>query len=256
MDTSLRPYVAELVGTFAVVFVSAGAVCAAYLPIGVPLDVTGLALAYGLVVAVALSCTINVSGGYLNPAITIALWVLRRIEHRQAAWLLAAQLLGSALAGGALRLIFREDVLVFGTPHLTGAFGELTFQSMLTGAGIEAVLTFLLTFAVFGTVIDRRTPRLSGLGVGLTLGLALAALALVGFRLTGAAANPARGFGPFLWELTYRHGDFREHLLVYWLGPVLGAVLAGMVYTYLILPPEPEKAAAATATPAAAKAKK
>jgi MIP family channel proteins len=244
MDKSLRPYVAELIGTFAVVFLSAGAVCAAYLPIGVPLDVTGIALAQGLALAVALSCTLNVSGGYLNPAITVTLWVLRRIETRQAAGLLVAQLLGSALAGLVLRLIFPADVLPYGTPHLTEAFTERTFQAMATGAGVELTLTFLLTFVVFATTIDPRTPRLSGLGVGLTLGLALVALALLGFRLTGASANPARAFGPFLWELTLPGGqaDFREHVLVYWLGPVVGAVLAGLVYTYLILPPDEAKA--------------
>src|SRR5262245_33811474 len=161
MDKSFRPYIAELIGTFAVVILSAGAVCAAYLPLNVPVNETAIALAEGLAVAVALSCTINVSGGYLNPAVTIALWALRRLDNREAPLLLAAQFLGAALAGVCLRVIFHESVLVaahFGTPHLTEAFHQLTPGTLLTGAGVELVLTFLLTFAIFGSVIDPRTP--------------------------------------------------------------------------------------------------
>jgi glycerol uptake facilitator-like aquaporin len=124
---------------------------------------------------------------------------------------------------------------------LTEAFGELTNGTLLTGAGVELLLTFLLTFAIFGSVIDPRTPRLSGMGIGLTVGLMQAAVVLVGFRLTGASVNPARSFGTFLWEMSYRWADIREQIFVYWVGPVAGALLAGVIYSYLILPAAPEK---------------
>src|SRR5262245_12812982 len=110
MDTTYRSPIAELIGTFAVVFVSGGAVCAAYLVTNAPIDVTGIALAQGLVLAVALAATVNVSGGYLNPAVTITLWVLRRLTGRQALSLLGAQLVGSLLAGMALTLIFGTNL--------------------------------------------------------------------------------------------------------------------------------------------------
>jgi aquaporin TIP len=248
MDKSFRPYIAELIGTFAVVFLSAGAVCAAYLPYNVPVNETAIALAEGLAVAVALSCTINVSGGYLNPAVTIALWALRRLDNRQAPLLLVAQLLGAALAGACLRVIFHDSVLTaarFGTPHLTEAFGQLTSGTLLTGAGVELVLTFLLTFAIFGSVIDPRTPRLSGIGIGLIVGLMQTAVVLVGFRLTGASVNPARSFGTYIWEMSYRWADIREQIFVYWVGPIAGALLAGLIYTYAILPAAAEKKHAA-----------
>jgi aquaporin TIP len=249
MDKNLRAFIAELIGTFALVFLSAGTVCAAYLPRGEALDVTGIALAQGLILAVLLSATVHVSGGYLNPAITIMLWVLRRLDNLPAIVLLVAQLLGAAVAGGCLRAIFSDSVLVpahFGTPHLSEAFTDLSFGSLATGAGIEVVLTFILAFVIFGTMIDPRAPRMGGLGVGLTVGLALAAIALMGFRLTGASVNPARSFGPLVWELSYAWGteqvpSLREQVLVYWIGPIVGALLAGLIYTYLILPPEGKK---------------
>jgi len=117
---------------------------------------------------------------------------------------------------------------------MTDAFA-LTNPAMATAAGVEILLTFLLTFVIFGTMIDPRTPRVGGMFVGLTL----IALSFVGFRLTGAALNPARSFGLFVWELTTsRPLDWRVHLLVYWIAPIVGALLAGLVYTYLILPAE------------------
>jgi aquaporin TIP len=245
MDNSYRPYIAELIGTFAVVFLGGGAMCAAFLPFGATLSdaalVLSIALAQGLVLAVALSATINVSGGYLNPAVTLTLWVLRRLTGRQALYLIGAQLLGSLVAGMALRMIFGDN-LVFAVPHLmeplrAGAEPAAP-AAMATGGGVELLLTFLLTFVIFGAVIDRRTPKLSGLGVGLIVGLALVALSLTGFRLTAASVNPARAFGPFVWWWTVetRSPDVKEHIFVYWIAPIVGALAAGWVYSYLILP--------------------
>ena len=115
MDNKLRMYLAELVGTFALVLVGAGTVCAADLT-GLPaLPVTALALAEGFTLAAVLTATFHVSTGCLNPAITIMLWVFKRIDNVQAGWLVLMQLLGATLAGLLLRLMFRtdrEDVLV------------------------------------------------------------------------------------------------------------------------------------------------
>jgi glycerol uptake facilitator-like aquaporin len=94
------------------------------------------------------------------------------------------------------------------------------------------------TFAIFGTIIDRRAPRLGGFGAG----LAQAAIVLIGFHLTGGAANPARWFGPAVWEYTVvplKETTFADHP-VYWMGPILGALIAGGVYVRLILPEEKE----------------
>jgi aquaporin Z len=249
MDSNLRAYLAEGIGTFILVFLGAGVVCSSKLAEmsghSQPYLV-GIALAQGFVLAAALSATVNVSGGYLNPAVTLLLWVFKRLDGSRALGLAVAQLLGAVAAGGVLRFTYSERVLEavrMGVPPLnteafSGAAGvPPALPILLSGIGIELVLTFILTFAIFGTTVDPRAPRLGGLGVG----LALVAVILVGFPLTGAAANPARWLGPALWEATAAGGRaFLDHL-VYWAGPVLGALLAGAVYEFLILPAD-EKA--------------
>jgi len=258
MENKLRPFVAELIGTFILVFLGAGTVCTAHLVIGAEqayLYFVAIALAQGFALAVALTATLNVSGGYLNPAVTVTLWVLKRFDNATTLWLLGAQLLGAVLAGGALRIIFNsEDILIashLGTPHLVRqAFGlqpadQLSLAVLGTGAGVELILTFLFTFAIFGTVIDPRAPRWGGLGPG----LALTAIVLMAYPLTGGAVNPARCFGTFFWELTFEpHADFREEVLVYWVAPIVGALLSGWVYTFAILPAAEAKASAGAAT--------
>jgi aquaporin Z len=243
MDKTLRAFIAELLGTFALVFLSAGAVCAAYVPLDVdpnafPTLLT-IAVAQGVALAVALSVTMHLSGGFLNPAVTITLWVLRRLDNREAGTLVAAQMLGGVLAGAALRLIFASSVLIpasFGTPHVTPAYAEPSLAALGSAAGVEVVLTFLLTFVIFGTALDPRAPRLGGLGPGLFVGLALVGLLLVGYHLTGVGINPARSFGTAVWEWTVRGPNVREQVLVYWIGPIVGALLAGLAYTYLLMP--------------------
>ena len=246
IDKQLRPYIAELIGAFALVFVGAGSVCASQLTFGAnppPHHVVGIALAEGFILAVMLSATMNVSGGYLNPAVALVLWVFKRLDGGRAFWLIVAQFLGAVLAGGCVRLIFSDSVYQparGGTPHLNlEAFHHAAvpdLQILFSGIGIELALTFLLTFAIFGTILDPRAPRIAGLGVG----LAMVAIVLMGFALTGAAANPARWLGAMVWELTVDSSAYRDHA-VYWIGPVLGALLAGGLYTALILPPAEEE---------------
>jgi MIP family channel proteins len=266
MDKNLRPYVAELLGTFAVVFVSAATVCVAWAgrKAGQPtLGVVGIALAYGLVYAVGLAATVHISGGFLNPAVTLMLWVLKRMDGAKASGLIFVQILGAAMAGGLIRFAFPEDVLIsasLGTPHLNLiAFGQFGVSpgaiTFLSGIGLELGLTFVLSFVIFATMLDPRAPQLLGAWgsrlAGLWTGLVLIACTLAGFGLTGAAANPARWFGPMIWEYTIQAlkdvqgGPSRDHL-VYWIGAFLGALLAGGAYQALILPAEEEPAVTTT----------
>src|SRR4051812_19668877 len=140
MKVELRMYLAELLGTFALVFIGAGTVCATALPGRLPLGVAGVALAEGCAYAAILSITFLVSAGCLNPGITLTLWVLRRLEIRATLALIAAQVIGAALAGLALRLVFAEEVLRethLGTPHLgemlLDAQGRITLGGLVLG---------------------------------------------------------------------------------------------------------------------------
>jgi glycerol uptake facilitator-like aquaporin len=247
MDLKLRMYLGELFGTFIVVLVGAGTVCGAYLPRtayeavgGVPL---AAALSYGFALAVAVSFTSYLSPGCCNPAITLALFVMRKLDRGPTLALMAVQLLGSFLAGLALRSLFSEGALArasLGCPHLTRALRPddlITLGGLATGVVLEALFSFVVTIAAFATLIDRRAPRLGGLG----LGMGQVAVTLFGYNLTGGSANPARWFGPAMWQLSVEGlGTDRplgDHV-VYWVGPILGALAASVLYVGLILPPE------------------
>jgi glycerol uptake facilitator-like aquaporin len=188
----------------------------------------GIALAQGLIFAVLLSLTMPVSGGYLNPAITVMLWAFNRLDTRRVSWLVGAQLVGAFLAGTVLRFTFDPDLLRFahfGTPHLNLlSFNEMTQATRYGGTAIELVLTFFLVFAIFGAA-GEKTAAWAG-------GAVLAAAVLVSFPVTGAALNPARWFGTVIWENWLggtdvgRMGPF-DDILVYLAGPILGALLGG-----------------------------
>jgi MIP family channel proteins len=243
MDAKVRLYVTELLGTFALVFIGAGAVCGYYLPNDPRPEVSGVALAEGFALAVLLTVSYRVSGGCLNPAVTLMLWVFKRLDGGRTAGLIAVQLLGAAAAGLVLRFSFAESVLQearLGTPYVKPFLSEsstLALPGLVSGIGVEFFLTCLVTLAIFASLIDPRGLRVGGILVG----LAQAAAVLFGFHLTGGAANPARWFGPAVWQLTVPglagKSPLSDHA-VYWIGPVLGALAGGLFYTTFILPPE------------------
>jgi MIP family channel proteins len=262
MDKTVRPYLVELIGTFIFVLLSAGVVIASHPSgeTGVPDSgwLVAIALAQGLVYAVALATTVPFAGGYLNPAITLMLYVYKKFELGKMLGLIAVQLLGAAMAGGILWLcLHSQEALLkdthLGTPHVNyHSFGTtgLTPVLQLYGIGLELVWTLVLTFVIFATLIDPRAPRLLGrLGRWLSplwVGLALMVIVLVGFSWTGAAVNPARYFGTVIWEKDVGTGHAWQDHVVYWIGPIVGALLAGEAYMYLILPQDEEHVPAAT----------
>jgi glycerol uptake facilitator-like aquaporin len=279
MDKSLRPYLAELIGTFAYVFVSAGAACMmyiaavawvppsppSYLIVQPQLGLVGVALATGFIYAVALAATFSPSTGYLNPVLPLTLWVFKKMDTARAFGLIAVQLLGAAVAGGLLRLIFsfRDDVLTaarLGTPHMNVRMFDsagVTPGILLSGIGFELVLTFILTFVILATLFDGKSSRWIGQWSkrwgALWAGLTVAAATLIGFDFTGAALNPARWFGTVVWEMTIPSLQLQrpfQDQVVYWFGPIAGALLAGLVYLMVLVPAESEQTGA-TAAPAA-----
>jgi MIP family channel proteins len=221
------PVLAELVGTFIFVFIGAGSIITDKLaPPGTvgPLGLLGIALAHGLALSIVISIFGATSGGHINPAVTIGFLVTRRIVRFVGILYIVAQLVGATLAGLLLQAIFPQDVwqaAKLGTPGLGLGI------SPGTGILLEVILTFFLLLAVFGTAVDERAPKIGGFGIGLTVLVDI----LVGGPLTGAAMNPARTFGPAL------AGGFWDNNFVYWIGPIIGAVLAALFYEYMILRP-------------------
>ena len=221
MQDSMKAYVAEAVGTFFLVFIGAGSICLDAFT-GGRVGLLGIAVAAGLALSVAVSATLALSGGHLNPAVTFGFMVTGRMDRRTGLSYMVAQLIGAAVGGFFLRMMFDENVWqtrALGTPDLNPAvkFGNGTF--------IEAVLTFLLVFVFWATVVDERAPKIAGFGIGLTL----CASILMGGALTGASLNPARTFGPAL-----ASGHWSNHL-AYWIGPLLGAAAAALLYNGMLL---------------------
>ena len=227
MPSLFRRSLAEFLGTFALVFFGTGAVASKYYP-DATYGVFGVAVAHGLVLAVLVTALMGISGGHLNPAVTIGLAVTRRTEPKNAAAYIVAQLLGAVVASWLVSIIYPGGVvrpISFGTPALAATI-QLP-QAIL----LEAIMTFFLMSAVYGTCINSASPRIGGFGIGLTLLFCI----LVGGPLTGAALNPARAFGPALIS-----GQWVAHV-VYWVGPIVGAVVAALLWEYVLLEPADRK---------------
>ena len=224
MPSLLRRSVAELLGTFALVFFGIGSVASKVFP-DATYGILGIAVAHGLVLAVMVTAVMGISGGHLNPAVTLGLLAARRTDARSAAAYIVAQLLGAVLAALMIKLAYPVGAIrsiSLATPALANTVQF--HQAMI----LEGVMTFFLVSAVFGTMINPVAPNLGGLGVG----FALLVDVLVGGPLTGAAVNPARAFGPALVS-----GQWVAHA-VYWVGPIVGGVLAALLWEHVLLRPE------------------
>lgn len=217
----MKAYLAEAIGTFALVLVGVGAI--SNQPFGG--DLLMVALAHGLTIAVMASATAGISGGHLNPAVTLGVLIGGKISPIEAAKYWAAQILGATFAGLLAMYVFGQFAVLNGTP-------ELSKTSFLQGVILEAVATFFLVFVVYGTAVDSRAPKIGALAIGLTVTIGIL---MVGGR-TGAAINPARAFGPAFASLLTGFGfTGGTDQLVYWIGPLLGGGLAGGLYgRYLI----------------------
>ncbi|GIW52683.1 MAG: hypothetical protein KatS3mg081_2038 [Gemmatimonadales bacterium] len=217
---------AEFLGTFALVFIGAGAVVMDTAS-GGELGLVGVALAHALVLSVMVTAALPVSGGHLNPAVTFALWIARKISGRGAVFYVLAQLSAALLAAFSVKWLLPAaagTTTAYGLPRVSA---ELNFAQAVV---LEAIFTIFLVSAVFGTAVSPSAPKVGGFGIGLVL---LSDI-LVGGPLTGAAMNPARAFGPAV-----AAGDWHAQA-IYWVGPLLGAAVAALLWAALLLPKEEE----------------
>jgi MIP family channel proteins len=225
LTDSFRRGAAEFVGTFALVFIGAGAVLAAG-PTSEP-GVVGIALATGLAVAVMVSAVGHISGGHFNPAITLGFFVTGRLAPLLAVVYWIAQFAAAIAAAGLLRWIYPDDT--------EGNLGSPVLNPSIqpeAGLLIEAILTFFLVWVVFATAADPRGTfkSIAGLAIGFTITMDI----LMGGPLTGAAMNPARALGPELISNTW------DDFWIWYVGPFAGGVIAAVAYELLYLrPPRP-----------------
>lgn len=214
LSTSL---VAEFIGTFALIFIGAGA---GALGIG---GLVGVAFAHGLVVLGFAYAYGHISGTHINPAVTLGVLAAGKIDAARAAAYVVVQILGGIAAACTLRWVLGGTETGLGATTLAQGLqvGNATITILpAVGMVVEAILTFFLVNAVMNAGISGKATIPGGLAIGLTLTFCI----LMGGPLTGASLNPARTIGPAV--ATGHYGD----LWVYMVGPILGGVVAGLLY--------------------------
>ncbi|HLV98875.1 MAG TPA: aquaporin [Ktedonobacterales bacterium] len=237
---------AEVVGTFLLVFIGAGAgtsLGAAFKGGSSPAGLLLVALAHGLALLVAVYAIGKISGAHVNPAVSIALASIGKLAWVDAIYYIVSQLIGATLGALGVLLVFGRD------SALAAGVGATTFNATLTNqfqaAGIEALGAFILVLAIVSTAADKRSP--AG-WAGLVIGFALAAAIMVAGTATGASVNPARTFGPDI-VLTIFGGKLNllgggtiwGEYWVYVVGPIVGGLVAAWLYRFIARPDEAER---------------
>ncbi len=225
---SMKQPAAEFIGTFWLVFGGCGsAVLAAAFP-QLGIGFVGVALAFGLTVLTMAYAIGHISGCHLNPAVSIGLCVAKRFPAASLLPYILAQVLGALAGAGVLYLIASGKAgFDLGGGFASNGYGEHSpgGYSLLSGLVAEVVLTFAFLVIILGST-DKRAPQ--GFAP-IAIGLGLTLIHLIGIPVTNVSVNPARSTGPALfvgsWALS--------QLWLFWLAPILGAILAGVIYPWV-----------------------
>lgn len=243
MVSIMKRSVAELIGTFILVFFGTGAAIITLMiskgqttpnsfNIGIGAlgglgDWLAIGLAFGLAIAACIYAFGKISGCHINPAVTIALWSVKKFPSRDVVPYILAQLVGAVLASFALAYILGMGAVTTGGLGATAPFEGIGYMQAIVA---EAIGTFLLMLAIMGVAVDRDAPPgFAGLIIGLTVAGVITTLG----NITGASINPARTFGPYLGDLVLGGSNLWNFFPIYIIGPIVGAVLAAFVYRYL-----------------------
>ncbi len=234
-----KKIVAEFLGTFLLVFFGAGAVVIGLLMVhgaatpnafnvGLSMgDWLGINIVFGLVLAVGIYSFGGISGAHFNPAVTIGLWVVKKVPSRDVLPYIGAQLIGALFA--SLLFAYCLGSASVSVAHL-GATHPFVGVGYLQAIVVEIVGTFVLVLSIMAVAIDKRaTPGFAGLVIGLTL---TAVLTLIS-NITGGSVNPARTFGPYLGNTLLGGTNFWNYFPIYVVGPIIGGILAAVIYEYI-----------------------
>lgn len=239
-----KKLIAEFIGTFWLVFGGCGsAVFAAAVladdnvfPLGI--GFVGVSLAFGLTVMTMAYAVGHISGGHFNPAVSFGLWAGGRFPSSELLPYIAAQVIAAIVAAGLIYLIAIGQPgfeLTGANPLATNGFGEHSpgGYNLLSCLITEVVLTFIFLFVILGST-DRRAP--AGFAP-IAIGMALTLIHLISIPITNTSVNPARSLGPAL----FAGGALLSQVWLFWVAPILGAVLAGFAYSSLMEEPTPAK---------------
>ena len=225
-----RAWLAEAIGTYCLVFFGPLAIALAvgHFSKNSVFDVQDLimiSLAHGGAIGLMVYAFGHISGAHFNPAVTISMLVTKRISIKEAIPYIISQIIGAIVAAASLKAIIPEigGAVNFGTQP---GPSDLIHNSVASGIAVEAILTFFLVTVIFMTAVHKKAP--AGM-YGLAIGGMIFLIHLVGVPLTGASVNPARTLGPAIIS-----GYWTNHLM-YWVGPIIGAVIAGLIMNYIFV---------------------
>lgn len=223
----MKKYLAEFIGTFWLVFGGCGSAifAAAFPELGI--GFMGVALAFGLTLLTMCYAIGHISGCHINPAVSIGLWIGGRFETKDLLPYIVAQVLGGIAAAGVLYLIVTGQ-----SGYEIGGFAANGYgahspggYSMTAALISEIVLTFFFLFVILGS-LDAKAPK--GFA-GIAIGLSLTLIHLISIPITNTSVNPARSTSQAIFV-----GDWAmDQLWLFWLAPILGAIIAGLVYRYV-----------------------
>ena len=217
----MKKYIAEFIGTAVLVFMGCGSA------VVLGCDISGghlaVALAFGLSIVAMAYVIGNVSGCHINPAVSLALFIRKKLNTADFIGYVAAQVAGAIAGAGLLRVM-----TILGVKDLTGALGSngVAAAGGIGGAVlVEVILTFIFIFTILGVTSDDQKGSVAGIVIGLTLTF----VHIVGIPLTGTSVNPARSIGPAL----FAGGEALGCVWVFIVAPLVGAALAAVIFNYL-----------------------
>lgn len=222
----MKRYISELIGTMVLVLFGCGTAAIA----GTMLGTLGIALAFGLSIIAMAYVIGDISGCHINPAVSIGMWIDGRMETKDLIFYIVFQCIGAIIGIAILAVIINSSAYLGGyaaTGLGQNGFGQASSVGLnVVGAIIvEIILTFVFVFAVLG-VTDKVE---NGAVAGIVIGLTLAFVHIMGIPLTGTSVNPARSLAPAL----FIGGQALEQVWVFILAPVVGAIIAGLLYKVL-----------------------
>jgi MIP family channel proteins len=233
-----RAWLAEAIATFGLVFFGPLSVILAVVAFGDGLSIEAIimiSLGHGGAIALMVYAFGHVSGAHINPAVTIPMIITKKIGLKDGIGYILFQIMGAVIATLSLKALFP----IIGEKVLWGAHGgpsELLGNSVMSGLAVEIILTFFLVVVIFMTAVHKKAPKSV---YGAAIGGMVFLLHLVGVPLTGASMNPARSFSPAvvsgdagLWEVQW----------LYWVGPIIGGIIAGVIMNYLYVKPAEKEA--------------
>ena len=223
-----RAWLAEAIATYCLVFFGPLSIGLAVVAFGTGLSVPAIvmiSLAHGAAIGLMVYTFGHVSGAHINPAVTISMLVTRRINIKDGIAYIIFQIIGAIAAAASYKAILPDigAKVNFGTQ---GGPSALLHNNAMSGVAVEAILTFFLVTVIFMTAVHKKAA--AGM-YGLAIGGMIFLIHLVGVPLTGASVNPPRTLGPAIIS------GYWDYNWIYWVGPIVGAVIAGLVMNYIFV---------------------